>query len=148
MADQQTYANHTRWYPLFHFVVMPLLALNFVGHLVRLFMAEPGTGRITMASLALLSFVLILFGLAARLMAINVQDRVIRLEERLRYRELLSPDLAAKASDLPVSQIIALRFASDAELPGLVERTLNGEFAKPKEIKMAIRDWRADHLRA
>jgi Family of unknown function (DUF6526) len=148
MADQQTYANHTRWFPLFHFVVMPLLALNFLSHLVRLFMAEPFSGRKTLAFWVLFSLVLILLGLAARLMALKVQDRVIRLEERLRYRELLSPDLAAKTSDLPLSQIIALRFASDAELPGLVERTLNGEFAKPKEIKMAIKDWRADHLRA
>ncbi len=148
MADPQTYTNHTRWYPLFHFMVLPLLALSFLVHLVRLFMAEPGTGRITMASLALLSFVMILLALAARQMAVKVQDRIIRLEERLRYRELLSPDLEAKASDLPVSQIIALRFASDAELPGLVERTLNAEFAKPKDIKMAVRNWRADHLRA
>ncbi len=110
-------------------------------------MAEPYSGRKTLAFWVLFSLVLILLGLAARLMALRVQDRLIRLEERLRYRELLPPDLAAKASDLPVSQIIALRFASDAELPGLVERTLNGEFAKPKEIKMAIKDWRGDHLR-
>ena len=148
MADQQTYANHTRWYPLFHFVLVPLLALNFLSHLVRLFMAEPYSGRKALAFWVLFSLALILLGTAARLMALKVQDRVIRLEERLRYRELLSPDVAAKASDLPVSQIIALRFASDAELPGLVERTLNGEFAKPKEIKMAIKDWRADYLRA
>lgn len=147
MAEQQTYANHTRWFPLFHFVVMPLLLLNFLSHLVRLFIAEPYSGRKTLAFWLLFSLVLILLGLAARLMALKVQDRLIRLEERLRYRELLSPELAAKASDLPLSQIIALRFASDAELPGLVERTLNGEFAKTKEIKMAIKNWRADNHR-
>jgi Family of unknown function (DUF6526) len=147
MADQQTYANHTRWFPLFHFVVMPLLLLNFLSHLVRLFMAEPYSGRKALAFWVLFSLVLILLGLVARLMALKVQDRVIRLEERLRYRELLSPDLAAKASDLPVSQIIALRFASDHELPGLIERVLKGELKTNKEIKLAVKNWRGDHLR-
>ena len=148
MADQQNYSNHTRWFPLLHFVIMPLLLLNFLSHLVRLFIAAPESGRKTLAFWVLLSLVLILMALAARLQAVKVQDRVIRLEERLRYRELLSPETAAKAPDLPLGQIIALRFASDAELPGLVERTLNGEFAKPKDIKMAIKDWRSDYLRA
>ena len=148
MADQQNYSNHTRWFPLFHFVLMPLLLLNFLSHLVRLFMAAPETGRKTLAFWVLLSLVLILMPFAARLQILAVQNRVIRLEERLRYRELLSPELAVKASNLPVDQIIALRFASDAELSGLVERTLNGEFAKTKDIKLAIKDWRGDHLRA
>ena len=147
MADKQTYANHTRWFPLVHFVIMPLLLLNLLSHIVRLFMAAPESGRKTLAFWTLLSFVFILMVLAARVQALKAQDRVIRLEERLRYREVLSADLAAKASDLPVGQIIALRFASDAELPGLVERTLNGEFASTKEIKLAIKDWRGDYLR-
>ncbi|MBK8303403.1 MAG: hypothetical protein IPK98_08420 [Chloracidobacterium sp.] len=144
---EQNYSNHTRWYPLFHFVVVPLLVLNFLSHLVRLFMAAPDSGRKTLAFWVLLSIALILLVLAARLMALRAQDRVIRLEERLRYKELLSPELAAKASNLRVGQIIALRFASDAEFAGLVERTLNGEFASTKEIKQAIKDWRADYLR-
>lgn len=144
---EQNYSNHTRWYPLFHFVVVPLLVLNFLSHLVRLFMAAPDSGRKTLAFWVLLSIALILLALAARLMALRAQDRVIRLEERLRYKELLTPELAEKASNLRVGQIIALRFASDAELAGLVERTLNGEFASNKEIKLAIKDWRADYLR-
>lgn len=143
MADQQTYANHTRWYPLLHFVVTPLLALNFLSHLVRFFMAPSWS----LGFWTLLGFTLILLAIAGRLQALKAQDRVIRLEERLRYRELLSADMAAKASDMRVGQIIALRFASDAELPGLVERTLNGEFASTKEIKLAIKDWRGDYLR-
>ena len=147
MAAQQNYSNHVRWFPLFHFVVMPLLLLNFLSHIVRLFMAEPESGRKTLAFWTLLSFVFILMGLAARLQSLKAQDRVIRLEEGLRYREILSADLAAKAANLPVDQIIALRFASDGELSGLVERTLNGEFAKPKDIKLAIKDWRGDYLR-
>ena len=123
MAEKQTYANHTRWYPMFHFVVMPLLVLNFLSHLIRLFMAAPESGRKTLAFWTLLSLALILLGLASRLQALKAQDRTIRLEERLRYREILHPDLAKRASELPTSQIIALRFASDEELEGLVERT-------------------------
>ena len=147
MADQQNYSNHTRWFPLFHFVVMPLLLLNFLDHVVRIF-TNTGSERWEQAFWAVFSIVLILLALSARLMAIKVQDRIIRLEERLRYHRLLGSDLAAKAEDLPVGQIIALRFASDAELSGLVERTLNGEFAKPRDIKLAIQNWRGDYLRA
>ena len=148
MDNSQNYSNHTRWFPLFHFVVMPLLLLNLLSHIVRLFLAAPESGRKILAFWVLLSFTLILFALATRLTAMKVQDRVIRLEERLRYHRLLGSELAARAENLPVGQIIALRFASDGELGGLVERTLNGEFAKPKEIKLAIKDWRGDYLRA
>lgn len=145
---EQNYSNHTRWFPLFHFVVIPLLLLNFLCHLVRLLLAEPHSGRKTLAYWTLLSFVFILMVLAARLQALTVQNRLIRLEEKLRYKTVLSPELAAKAGSLSLGQIIALRFASDAELPGLVERTLNREFAKTKDIKLAIKDWQADHVRA
>ena len=146
MADTQNYSNHTRWYPLVHFVIMPLLVLNFLEHVVRIFLVTGGE-RWEQAFWALLGLVLLLMALTSRLQALKVQDRVIRLEERLRYRDLLSADLAAKASTLTVSQMIALRFASDAELGGLVERTLNGEFEGTKAIKLAIKDWRGDYLR-
>ena len=146
MPEQQTYSNHTRWYPLFHFVVMPLLLLNFLEHAVRIF-TNSGPERVEQIFWTIFSLSLVLLGLAARTMALRAQDRVIRLEERLRYRDLLSPELAARASALPVSQIIALRFASDGELASMVERTLAGEFAKTKDIKMAIKDWRGDYLR-
>jgi hypothetical protein len=145
---EQNYSNHTRWFPLFHFVVMPLLALNFLCHLIRLFMAPPESGRKILAFWVALSIVLILMPFAARLQSLTVQNRVIRLEERFRYREVLSSELAEKAKALSLGQMIALRFASDDELPSLVERTLNGEFANPKDIKIAIKDWRSDHLRA
>ena len=143
MADTQNYSNHTRWFPLVHFVIMPLLLINLISHIVRLVM----TPNLSLAFWVLLSIVLILIVLAARLQALKAQDRIIRLEERLRYHRLLGSDLAAKAEDLGVDQIIALRFASDEELSGLVERTLNGEFAKPKDIKLAIKNWRGDYLR-
>ncbi|MBK7393342.1 MAG: hypothetical protein IPI64_08585 [Chloracidobacterium sp.] len=140
---EQNYSNHTRWNQLFHFVVQPLLVLNFLSHLVRFIMAP----SYALGFWTLLGVALILLAISARLQALKAQDRLIRLEERLRYKELLTPELAAKASNLRVGQIIALRFASDAELAGLVERTLNGEFASTKEIKQAIKDWRADYLR-
>ena len=144
---EQTYSNHTRWYPLFHFVVMPLLVLNLLSHIVRLYLAPPESGCKTLAFWVLLSFTLILLALASRVQALKAQDRVIRLEERLRYREVLSPELAKRADALRTGQIIALRFAPDDELAGLVERTLNGEFAKTKDIKLAIKNWRGDYLR-
>jgi hypothetical protein len=143
MAETQTYQNHVRYFPLFHFVLVPILTLNFLYQSVRLYQ-EPSLDRTIWV---VISFVFVLMILAARAQALKVQDRVIRLEENLRYKAILSPDLAHKAADLRLSQIIALRFASDAELPSLVERTLNGEFNKPKEIKLAIKDWRGDYHR-
>ncbi|HQX55517.1 MAG TPA: DUF6526 family protein [Pyrinomonadaceae bacterium] len=147
MADQQNYKNHTRWHPLFHFVVMPLLVLNFLSHIVRLFMAAPESGRKALAWWTLLSLTLILLGIAGRLQALKSQDRVIRLEERLRYKEVLDADLAKRASELPASQIISLRFAPDEELAGLVSQVLDGKLNSSKEIKMAIKNWRADDHR-
>ncbi len=143
MTKEQNVQNHTRWYPLFHFVITPLLVINLVWALVCLVM-EFEWFRV---QYLLLSLGVILLSFAARLQALKAQDRVIRLEERLRYRELLTPDLAKRAAGLRTGQMIALRFASDEELAGLVERTLNGDFATTKEIKLAIKTWRADHLR-
>lgn len=143
MAETQNYQNHTRWYPLVHFVVTPILLINLIWAVVCVVM-EFEWFRV---HYLLLSLGVALLSLAARLQALKAQDRVIRLEERLRYRELLSADLAKRADGLRVRQIIALRFASDEELPHLVERTLNGEFATNKEIKLAIKNWRGDYLR-
>lgn len=144
MAEQQNYSNHVRYFPLFHFVVFPLLAINLIYQSVRLYQ-DPSLDR---GVWVVMCVVFILMILAARLQSLTVQNRVIRLEERLRYRDVLSADLAAKAESLGIGQIIALRFASDAELPKLVERTLNGEFGAAKDIKLAIKDWRGDHVRA
>lgn len=145
MADNnQTYSNHVRWYPLLHFVIMPLLVLNLIYQAVRLYQ-EPSWDRGIWVALCL---VFILMMLAARLMVLTVQDRLIRLEERLRYRELLSAEMSSAASGLPLRHLIALRFASDAELADAVGRVLDGSLKSPKEIKMAVREWRADTHRA
>jgi hypothetical protein len=147
MATEQNYSNHTRWYPLFHFVVIPLLLLNFLDHLVRIF-TNTGGARYDQVGWTVLGLTLILLALASRLQILTVQDRVIRLEEKLRYAGVLSPELNARCSGLTKSQVIALRFASDDELPDLVERALGGQFAGTKDIKQAVKTWRADDLRA
>lgn len=143
MAEQQSYANHTRWYPLFHFVIAPLLLLNLIYQSVRLYQ-EPSWDR---GIWVVFCVVIILINFTARIQALKAQDRVIRLEERLRYRALLPADVAENASNLDTGQIIALRFASDDELPGLIARVLNGELKTQKEIKMAVKNWRGDYLR-
>ena len=143
MAEKQTYANHVRWFPPFHFVLAPLMLINLIYWIVRM-VQVPNWDH---GWMIVLSLGLIIMMLLSRVHALTVQDRVIRLEEHLRYREVLSPELAEKAANLRTSNMIALRFASDEELPNLVERTLNGEFEKPKDIKLAIKDWRGDYLR-
>lgn len=144
MNETQNFQNHARFFPLFHYVVFPLLALNLIWQIVILYL-HPSWNQ---AAFLLLSVVFILMILAARLQSLKVQDRVIRLEERLRYRELLSGEILQQTVNLSIGQIIALRFASDEELPDLVARTVAGEFPTPKDIKMAIKNWRADFLRA
>ena len=143
MAEQQTFQNHTRWFPLVHFVISPLLLVMLIWQIVRLYQ-DFNADRVFNI---LLVIVILLVSLAARMQALKAQDRVIRLEERLRYKELLPKDLAEKAAGLKTGQMIALRFASDEELPELVQKTLNGEFKDTKEIKLAVKNWRGDYLR-
>lgn len=143
MKNEQTYANHVRWFPLYHFIITPLTLILLVWQIVRLYQSP------TLDSVFTLVFVLtvILIGLAARVQALKAQDRVIRLEEHLRFVRVLDAETAATAFGLPLSRIIALRFASDEELPELVRRVIAGELDSSKSIKLAVRSWRADHLR-
>ncbi len=143
MAEQQNYGNHVRYFPLFHFVLVPLLTLNLIYQTVRLYQ-EPSLDRVVFTALSL---VFILMILAARSQALKVQDRLIRLEERLRYREVLSAELSSRASELSLSQLIALRFAADDELSDLFRRACDRELATPKEIKLAVKNWRGDYHR-
>lgn len=143
MTETQSFQNHVRWYPLVHFVIMPLLILNLIWQIVRLYQ-QPDWDR---AENILLAVTLVLLSFAARLQPLTAQNRIIKLEEKLRYKEILSADLQRKAEQLDTSQIIALRFASDKELGELIERTLNGELKTSKEIKTAIKNWRGDYLR-
>lgn len=144
MADtQQTYANHRRWHPPFHFFVMPVLLINFIWSIVDCVM-DPGWNQ---ARWIVVSAALVGLAFLARTNALKVQDRIIRLEEKLRYQQLLPADLAGQVAGLRVGQIIALRFASDQELEGLVREVLGGRLTKSSEIKKAIKNWRGDTFR-
>lgn len=139
----QTYANHTRWHPPFHFFLVPLLLINFIYAAVGVYRFRD----FDHVWLLVLAVVLLALNFVSRINALRVQDRLIRLEERVRYQQVLPAPLAQRAVGLPARQIIALRFASDEELPGLVGQVLDGKLTKPDEIKRAVRQWRADTLR-
>lgn len=146
MADDpvQTFKNHAKFVPLFHFVTLPILLVNSLWTLYRA-ATRPGADTVIAA---LVGVALILMGLLARSFALRVQDRVIRLEMRLRLRELLPPDLVPRIGELRPRQLVALRFAGDRELPVLVRRVLDERQQDAKAIKQMITDWQADHLRA
>ena len=139
----QTYANHTRWHPPFHFFILPVMFINFVWAVVD-FVKAPGrnSGWWIVVSLALL-----LLTVFVRTYSLKVQDRIIRLEEKLRYQHVLPAALLAQSSTLGTGQIVALRFAPDDELEGLVSAVLAGKLAKPAQIKQAIKNWRSDTFR-
>lgn len=140
----QSYANHTRWFVPYHFIVSPILTVNF-GLAVYDAIRRPGAWSIWGAIVAFA----ILGGIGlARVMALTVQDRVIRLEETLRLQRLLPAEQHGEIAQLSRKEFIAMRFASDAELPALFRRVRNGEFGDAKAIKQAITQWRPDYLRA
>jgi Family of unknown function (DUF6526) len=145
MAEStQTYASHRRWIPTFHFFVLPVLLINvFVAgvHFAR--NPHAITAWPVVVAIALFIGVFELRG-----MPLRAQDRVIRIEERARLERVLPSDLRGRAGELTASQLIAIRFAPDDEVPDLVRRALNGELKTQDDIKRAIRNWRADHLRA
>ncbi|WP_128914772.1 DUF6526 family protein [Granulicella sibirica] len=124
-------------------LAMLVLAVAFVMSIVRMVHHHFGSNSILHVFVA---FALLIIGSKARSNALKVQDRVIRLEERLRFERLLPESLLAQTGELTVKQYVALRFASDAELPALVLRTVK-EGLEPKAIKAAIVNWRADHSR-
>ena len=145
MADRvQSYQKHTRWLPGFHFFVIPVLLANVFVSAWRLWQM-PTLG---VAFGLVVAAALLLLGLLSRLQAVTVQDRLIRLEMRLKLRQLLPPDLQPRINDLTYRQLVALRFASDAELPDLVRDVLAGKLTTSKEIKMRVKNWQADWLRA
>lgn len=140
----QDYANHPKYFPLFHFVAFPLLTINLAIAVRAVFKAPSlATGWGVAFAFALLCMLF-----AARLMALKVQDRVIRLEERLRMARVLPADLQDSIEKLRPSHLVALRFAPDDEVVELVRQVLAGKLNEQKEIKMAVKNWRADYLRA
>ena len=143
--SEQNFSNHTKFVPAFHFFVLPVLLLNLGSAVVRWKASLWSVGG---AIWVLTSVALVVGFLTARLFALKVQDRVIRLEERLRYERLLPQDLQARFGEFTPGQLVSLRFASDAELPVLVRKVLDEKIEDRKAIKKQIKNWRADHLRA
>lgn len=145
MADKvpQNYANHAKLVPAFHFVAFPLFAINFFYWLYVAVTAFSWGNLIGLGT----SLALVVFFFVARLMSLTVQDRVIRLEERLRMRELLPVDLHPRINDFTIDQIVSLRFASDEELPSLARKVLDEKLADRKVIKQLVKHWRADYQR-
>ena len=141
----QSLANHVRWVPGFHYFVMPVIVLNFGWSIYRWkiagFSLDALIGVLTAAALMMLTFY-------ARLFALKVQDRVIRLEERLRLEKFLAADLKPRIEEFTSGQLVAMRFASDAELPALARKVLTDNIRSGRTIKQMVQTWRADYLRA
>jgi hypothetical protein len=140
----QSFDNHGQYRPEYHIVVFFVLLANFLWAGYQLFQGLTGGAVVAF----LMSIALIVMFFSVRVQILTVQDRVIRLEMRQRFRSILAADIANRASSLPLRQIIALRFASDEELPSLVSEVMSGQLTAPKDIKQKVRDWQADHLRA
>lgn len=146
--DAQSYAKHRRVVPAYHFLAAGILALNFLWSLVRLACPLPGAGLVDRLLAVAVAVALLIVLLYARRFPLRAQDRVIRLEERLRLEALLPPDLKPRIDELKPGQLVALRFAGDDEVADLTRQVLAGELTTQDEIKRSIRAWRADHLRA
>jgi hypothetical protein len=145
MPEPQTYKNHTRFDPIWHFFILPMLLVDIFFSIYVTIHHWP-EHRALFSWWIVIAIVLFFAVGKARSHSMVVQDRVIRLEEKLRFAALLPADLLARSQALSVRQIIALRFASDDELPGLVKRALDENLTE-KQIKQAINTWRPDYLR-
>ena len=149
MADQppQKYATHTRYDPPFHFFVIPVFAITV---LLTLWTLIQNVIQGTAGFLAVWTVIVALAALVAafkiRLYALKVQDRLIRLEERMRLALALPDSLRARIDELSEAQLVALRFCSDPELPLLANKAM-AEKLPPAEIKKAIVVWRPDYFR-
>lgn len=142
---EQSYSNHVKLVPPFHFFVMPVLALNLIWsiyHLWKLHFSFEGIVGLLLALALAVGF------LYARIFALSVQDRVIRLEERLRLARLLPDELKPRIDEYTVSQLVGLRFACDEELPALARKVLTENLRGRKEIKQLVKTWRPDYHRA
>jgi len=143
MPDQtpQTFANHARFDPPYHFFAIPVLAITVLVAIWNLIQ----NASFYSAWMVVVALALVVLAFKCRLYALKVQTRVIRLEERLRLATLLPESLRAKIPQLTEGQLVALRFAPDAEIPGLVEKALAN--VPNREIKKAIVKWRPDYFR-
>lgn len=143
--SEQNFKNHGRFVPSYHFFALPVFGINFVWSLYRLrYLGFSFAGIFGV----LFAAALVVLALRARLFALAVQDRLIRLEERLRYERALPEELRWRADELTVDQFVSLRFASDDELPVLMRKVLDEKITSRKTIKQLVKNWRPDYLRA
>jgi hypothetical protein len=142
---EQNLGNHGKYVPVFHFFAVPVFVANLLVQLYRL-----NNSKFTFATIfpVFLAVALLVLVFEARLFALAVQDRVIRLEERLRYTQILPADLQSRTGELTINQIVSLRFASDAELPALLRKVLDEKLVQRKAIKQLIKNWKPDYQRA
>ncbi len=140
----QTYQNHTRVLPAYHYVAFPLFGINFFWALYQVVVHFSWSNLVEF----ILAVGLVLLFFLARVMAITVQDRVIRLEMRLRMKEVLPADLQSRINEFSVRQLVALRFAGDDELPALARTVLDEKLDDQKVIKRMVKNWQADYHRA
>jgi len=151
--NEQNFSNHGKFVPMFHFFVIPVLIANVIWNIVsasRILGHSEAISASLLAAVAfsiLVSIALLVLAFLARLFALGVQDRVIRLEERMRYQRLLPDDLKPRIGEFTINQLVSLRFASDAELPALAREVLDGKMNKRKVIKQMVQNWRADYQR-
>jgi hypothetical protein len=143
-SPSQSYANHRRFFPLFHYIALPVVVVNVLVVLAQLLRAP------SLQQTWVLAFAVgIASGfLACRASILTVQDRLIGLEMRLRLAAVLPPELRVRIPELRIRHLVALRFAGDAELPLLVQRCLAGELRTADQVKREIREWRQDFVRA
>lgn len=141
---EQTFANHKRVLRPWHLFVFPILVINIFVTAARMFQQD-FTGGSIWDFLVAIAIMLAVF--LSRVMPLTVQNRVIRLEERQRLQETLPADLRARSNDLTPGQLVGLRFASDAELPDLTRRCMDGELKNASDVKRSIKSWRPDTLR-
>ena len=141
---EQSFQSHAKWVPPFHFFVLPVLLLN-IGFQIYWCVKAFTIGGVLSVLVAVALFVGMVM---ARVMAMKVQDRVIRLEERLRFERVLPADLHPRIGEFTTNQLVALRFASNAELPELARKVLEENVKDRKEIKRMIKTWQPDFARA
>lgn len=143
-TPSQSYENHRRYFPLYHYVALPIVTLN-----VLVVLADLVRGPTLREAWLLVFSIGVAAGfLACRASILTVQDRLIGLEMRLRLAAVLPPELRVRIPELRIRHLVALRFAGEAELPALVARCLAGELRTPDEVKREIREWRPDFVRA
>ena len=142
--ETQNFENHAKFVPAFHIGVLGIFGANLIYSVVRIFLGFTADRLFGL----LVAIGLILCALYGRMFALTVQDRVIRLEMRLRMERVLPSDLRGHILEFSVGQLVSLRFASDAELPELARQVLDGKIEDRKAIKRMVRDWQADWLRA